>query len=234
MAKDQSRTVTGTAVVAVYESMSVAVIVGGTTYDAVPYPAGHTFNLTTPKATEYFATGSYEPFRAFDPSESRVGGTGGTAWSSYVATGSVKVNVDLGTARSIQGLWIDNYPPESSCKATDDGSCGVRQLTVQGSNSAGDFDNVTWDACTPHLGGGTFTTAKDGDVDAEQPQYFTFTTRRPTGTSSSGRATTSAAAPTSACGTSSRSRSRPSLPGGCSAPASTTRSAGPPRTGARR
>lgn len=107
-----------------------------TTYTLV-YPLAH--NGTYVKATSTYST-NYYPYYATDPSKSLTGTGVGNQWTSGNGQPSnQRFHIDLGEAKIIRRIYYENG--HESGEGTN---AGCRAFTLQGSNAASAFAELTY------------------------------------------------------------------------------------------
>jgi len=131
------------------------------TYVSVYPPA---YNSTYVKSTS--SSAGYEPYLATNPALSL---TGASVNNSFLSNSSQaeKVNIDLGSAKTVVRLYIENY--HSSGKYTE---LGAVTAYVYGTNSASAFANTTYADTTDLVLLDTLTIAEHVYSDIADPQYF--------------------------------------------------------------
>src|SRR5574343_894816 len=96
------------------------------------------YNSTYVKPTTDLGPGFY-PYLACDPSKSVLGAGSGNSWMSNGVNTNQRFHIDLGAAFIIRRLYFENY---HNSGADTDG--GVKNFTLQGSNSATAFATLTY------------------------------------------------------------------------------------------
>jgi hypothetical protein len=148
------------------------VAIAMTTYTA-QYPPSH--NDTYVKATTKYST-SYWPYFATDPAKSLTGGSSSNAWVADVPSGGggplQRFHIDLGSAKIIRRLYYENY--HSSGINTN---VGEKAFTLQGSNTAGAFAELTY-AIDTYWNNLTIAVSQFDEhsaADAADPKYILVT-----------------------------------------------------------
>jgi hypothetical protein len=129
------------------------------------YPPSH--DSTFVKATTQFST-SYQPWFATDPALPLTGSDISTTWVSANG-GNVgqKFNIDLGVARIIKRLYLENF--HSSGALTE---AGIMLFGVYGTNSATAFANTVYANTADLTLLGSFEARAHIPSDESDPQYF--------------------------------------------------------------
>lgn len=139
-----------------------------TTYTLV-YPPAH--NDTYVKATTKYSTATW-PYFATDPAKSLTGSYADNSWLSGSGTHlNQRFHIDLGDVYIIRRIYYENYHSSGSGTTTNR---GARNFTMQGSNSASAFAQLTYATDTDWTGLTTDATEFDihASVDASDPKYI--------------------------------------------------------------
>ena len=105
------------------------------------YPTAQ--SATYVKATSTY-TSSFLPYFATDPLKSLTDGSTGTAW--ICGSGNLtnqRLHIDLGSGKCVKKIYYENYHSSGSGATS-----GVKNITVQGSNSSTAFAELTYSTDT--------------------------------------------------------------------------------------
>ena len=79
-------------------------------------------------------------YQATDPTKSLIGAAGGTTgWYSNAMTTNCTFHIDLGSAKTITQIYYENFHSNGG-----NTTAGVKNFTLWGSNTAGDFADVAY------------------------------------------------------------------------------------------
>lgn len=134
------------------------------------YPTAH--SDTYVKATTKWDT-SYWAYYATDPAKSLTGGGTSNSWNSQSGVNTnQRFHIDLGSAKVVTRIYYENGH-ESGGSTTG----GVRAFTLQGSNTAGSFADLTYATDTGWTNLTTSASEFDQHVnnDVKDPKYITVT-----------------------------------------------------------
>ena len=140
--------------------------------DYIPqYPPAH--STTYVKATSVYNATYYSAHFGTDPGLPLTGTWHYNEWKSanFLATYEQKFNVDLGSAKTITRIRLDNAH-ESGANTNR----GIKNFSVYGSNSSTAFDNTTYSDTTDLTLLDSFTAAEHAAADTADPQYFVLGT----------------------------------------------------------
>jgi len=130
------------------------------------YPTAH--DGTYVKSTTNAGAGYY-PYLATDPAKSLDGSSSGTSWSSG-SSGATnqRFHIDLGAPKLISRLYYENYHNTGS--DTDEGG---KNFTLQGSNNAAAFAELTYATDTNWTEITTGQFAQHAAANSADPKYIT-------------------------------------------------------------
>ena len=131
------------------------------------YPPAH--DGTYVKATSIFGANYYQYFGT-DPAKTLTGSAVDNSWADEGVDAGQKVNIDLGAAKTVTRVYLENY--HHSGGYTDG---GVKTFRVYGTSSAVAFANVDYADTTDLVLLGTITAAAHAAADVADPQYFLLT-----------------------------------------------------------
>lgn len=143
-------------------------------YASVYPPA---FNDTYVKATTSTTGDGGHPYTVCDPSKALTGDNQLRSWESLWAHGTnQRFHIDLGVAAIIKRIYYHNYHISGGYT-----NRGGKNFTLQGSNTAGAFAELTYATNTNWTGLTTSPTAFDQHVDADSadPKYVVVTNDTP-------------------------------------------------------
>lgn len=127
------------------------------------YPSG--YNTTYFKYTGYY-NNDYYAWYGYDPSKSLTGTPVGNSYRAN-AVGSYKYNVDLGTARTVTRVYLENWHWYGGTT-----NVGIKDFSVYGTNDAAAFADTTYATLTNLTLVGSFSAAEHVAADTADPQYF--------------------------------------------------------------
>jgi len=163
-------------------------ITGAITLGATPYKPNYDVVSKSQYASTYptqdashvkalYHDANFYPYFATDPTKSLTGTMNDNSWRSVYYSGvQYRFHVDLGTAKLIDRIMVENF--HDSGTATDN---GVGVFEVWGSNTGSSFAELTYGTDT---GWDLLTTSKASLVhhytaDVSDPQYITVTNTTP-------------------------------------------------------
>ena len=135
---------------------------------ASQYPPA--YNTTYVKATTEVYAAAYF---ATDPNTSLIGLDTNATWATNnLVNTNQRFHIDLGSAKVITRIYMENY--HSAGTSTD---AGVKNFTVQGSNTAGAFADLTYATNTnwTDITSTPTQVAQHPASNTTAPQYFTLT-----------------------------------------------------------
>ena len=133
-----------------------------TTYTS-QYPPAH--NSTYVKATTAYP--EFLPHFGTNPALSVIGSSQYNAWVSDAVATNQRFHIDLGSAKIIRRLYFQNYH-----NSGDDLGNGAKNFTLQGSNNASSFAELTYDTNTGWTDISLDILAVHSSTDQSEPQYF--------------------------------------------------------------
>lgn len=146
--------------------VSQVVSPGQMEYSSV-YPPAYSSDYV--KATSRYDTSS-EPWFVTDPAKPLTGTNTSNCWlSAYAVLTNQKFNVDLGTAKVIRRLILENFHTGGSGY-----DIGIKNFSIYGSNSSAAFLNVDYASLSDLTLLGEFTARPHALIDQSDPQYFVF------------------------------------------------------------
>ncbi len=139
-------------------------------------------NATNIRASSFSADGGFLPHFATKADFVTIGSTINNAWlSEDGAYSGQKFNIDLGNAKLIHRIYLENYRgPGSNVNP------GIKRFYVYGSNSYADFDDLNFNNLSPTMkllgrfdneSSGRFDSQaqRHGKADSSFPQFFYLT-----------------------------------------------------------
>jgi len=126
------------------------------------------------KATSYFNPDAYGAFRATDPSNLLIGSGSHNSWASSGNAFGVnqRFHIDLGSTQTVKRIYYENFHHDGT-----QSGFGVQNFTFWGSNTAGDFADLTYanNGTWVQLTTSQSTFDRHAASDVADPKYITAT-----------------------------------------------------------
>lgn len=126
------------------------------------------------KATTENSEGTYKPYFATDPAKSLVGTRVSNSWIAGAGMNTnQRFHIDLGSAKIIRNVYYEN-----NHEAGDSTTYAAKTFTMWGSNTSGDFSNLTYASDNPpgwvQLDANATQFDKHIIANTADPKYFTI------------------------------------------------------------